>query len=146
MVSAARTSVACEIAGISPAKLNGLIAGGDYICAPPTDAGASRIFEIDDIAVLYIFSKLIEQGFKANLAGRFANKARELASRYPNEDQPRFAWSINGNLSVISPEDDLSSGFQAGNITMFVVTFDLRNVRSMVRAQLDAKTRLLGND
>ncbi len=146
MVSAARTFVACKIAGIPAPKFNGLVASGEYPCAPPTEAGTTRIFGIDDIVALVIFARLLEQGFKSKLAGRFACKAKEVAERYPAEDRVTFAWNMNGQVSAVAPKTDLRSGQISGGAIMFAVTFDMRNVREFVQRELANYRPILGDE
>lgn len=146
MATAARTSTACDIAGIAATKFNGLVASGEYPCAPRTDAGATRIFEIDDITALFIFARLLEQGFKSKLAGRFACKARELARAYPTETHVTFAWNMNGQVTAVAPETDLSSGYVSGGPIMFTVTFDLQNVRELVVQGLNERSQVIGEE
>jgi hypothetical protein len=142
MPTAAKTSTACEIAGISAAKFNGLIATGEYPCPPPTVAGSTRIFEIDDIVALFIFARLLDHGFKSKIAGRFACKARYVAECYPNQDQVTFAWNMNGLVSPVAPDADLADGYISGGPVMFKVTWDFRNIRQIVQRALDDANRI----
>lgn len=87
-----RTKAACRIAEVDLNSFNDAIAKNIYPCAPATFAGSPRLFDLDDMVALYLFSKLQRLLMTREGAGAIAcnlrsqMKTAELLSRNVTDD------------------------------------------------------------
>lgn len=82
----ATASIATRIAQIDKGRLNEAIAAGFYECAPKTIAGQPRVFDVQDMIALRVYSRLTEEGMRPASAGPVACKLRSLLAEYPGAD------------------------------------------------------------
>lgn len=148
MAEAARTKTACRVVDIDRQKLADLIASEDYPCAPATSAGVSRVFEIDDMVALYLFARLNERGLPAKLAGAIACRVREGMQNDPSADRIVIGRAVSGASGMTSFEHWNPEGKEVNPGMPLMVTeiYDVRNIRTLVRAGLEREARVLGDD
>lgn len=149
MAEAARTKTACRVADIDRQKLTDAIASGDYPCAPATSAGVARVFEIDDLVALFIFARMTERGEPSRKAGQLACRLRDSMRSYPAADQVLIAHGINGT-SFCAPRDEHWNPDGRNVVPNVPIlrteVWDVRNVREIVRRNLEAESRIVGDD
>lgn len=148
MADAARTQIACRVVEIDRQKLADAIATGDYPCAPATSAGVARVFEVDDMAALYLFARLNERGVPAKMAGAVACRVREGMKNTPDADRIVIARALNGASGMTPFEHWNPEGreINPGMPLMVTEIYDVRNIREIVRQGLDRESRILGED
>ena len=79
------TAVACRVAGINRDRFNEYVAAGQYPCAPRTIPGRARLFDPDDMLTLFLFKRLIDDGYTIEKAGKIACVLGEVAKEHPEE-------------------------------------------------------------
>ncbi len=139
----ARNKLACEIAQLHPDRMNEHIASGDYHCAPSTQAGKPRIYEIDDLVALCTFSHLMKMGIVAKKAGEFACQAF-LEFRGTDAKQVCILRSASGSESVVCGDEiDLAP---IANNTVIKTVIELDRLRAMITDHLERERATLGED
>lgn len=71
------TKDACEIAGLPHKRLNEIVSLGHYKCAPKTESGVPRHFDLDDVVCLKAYVSLVKFGITSKVAGLVCCLARE---------------------------------------------------------------------
>lgn len=79
------TAVACRVAGINRDRFNEYVAAGQYNCAPKTIPGRARLFSPDDMLTLFLFKRLIDDGYTVERAGTMACAIGQVAAIYSDE-------------------------------------------------------------
>ena len=77
------TSIACRIVGLNRDRFNEYVAAGQYSCAPSTIPGRARMFDPDDLLTLFLFKRLIEDGYTIEKAGQIACEIGGVAKLNP---------------------------------------------------------------
>jgi hypothetical protein len=72
MTKRARTQTACRVARVDRQMFNEITMRNQYHCAPKAEPGTGRVFELDDMAALYVFGKLVREGMSREAAGAWA--------------------------------------------------------------------------
>lgn len=100
MALRARTKPACEIAGIDPLRLNEAVFAGHFPCAPETQAGRARVFDVDEIVAARIFADKMRIGLSTSSAGELACRALQEMRQNPGAEWVTFIWGLNGSRVV----------------------------------------------
>lgn len=79
------TAIACRIVGLNRDRFNEYVAAGQYHCAPPTVPGRARLFDPDDMLTLFLFKRLIDDGYTIEKAGNIACAIGLVAKSHPEE-------------------------------------------------------------
>jgi hypothetical protein len=160
-----RAPTAMRIAHVDRLKFNEAVADGFYVCAPPADPGAARVFDEDDLIALFEWGRLAKMGISARTAGRLACMLRERLRDQPaevqgTEKEPRISFLCStdgvetmyrgynpdhwaeGNRYPI-PDNPYVTG-----IVAFSIEFNIAQVRWRIRAEMaeEEKTTILGPD
>lgn len=144
-----RTKLACEIAGIEPARFNDAIHGNLFPCAPETRPGSARVFEIEDVIAMRLYRQLIDPAgprFAAEKAGGIACEIRERISD-PEVKVVAYAVSTSGPGKVVSRAVDVDDLiFADGSPVLFAMNFNIAALRKEVRSRLEYERQILGED
>jgi hypothetical protein len=142
---------ACEIARINKDRFNEIVHRGDYVCAPETKAGASRLFGVDDLAALFVFGRLLEQDFTQNRAGSLACRLLGGLKSYPDETCFAIGFAANGHsfaapLSSINMEAStiMTSGSQAPLV--WTMVFNMKNIKEIAKQGIEDAMKIVGED
>lgn len=79
------TAIACRVAGINRDRFNEYVSAGQYHCAPRTSPGRARLFDPDDMLTLFLFKRLIDDGYTIEKAGNIACALGIVAKQFPEE-------------------------------------------------------------
>lgn len=137
---------------------NQAVSDGLYGCAPQAERGASRVFYEDDLIALFYFARLTElPGITPRFAGLMACRIRDDLKGRPAElrggkAEPRVSYvrSTGGMGHVFNSYDpdhhakDL--GYQGLGLIAFSMEFNVAQVRELIRREMDAEARILGED
>lgn len=144
-----RTKLACEIAGIDPARFNDAIHSNLFPCAPQTRPGASRIFEIEDIIVMRIYRQLIDPAgprFAAEKAGGIACDIRVRIAD-PEVKAVSYAVSTSGPGKIMSRALALEDSiFGDGSPIFFAMNFNIGALRAQITEHLNHEQQIFGED
>ncbi len=140
-----RSKLACEMVGLEPQKLNEAIHQGHLPCAAATKPGSARIFDLDGLVMLSIFSQMLRNGMSTAGAGKIAcdvysqirldpqEKVSEAAYFFPPKNYPEGTIDV----PVLLFQDDgtvfIENGIQAKGITTLFSDHAL-SIRIPVRA------------
>lgn len=140
------TSIACRIVGLNRDRFNEYVAAGQYRCAPSTVPGRARMFDPDDLLTLFLFKRLIEDGYTVEKAGHIACEIGAVAKINPEaraisyvEDYfvGRGRAMLAGNVPDPSEWDSvLLSGTDIRKVT----TFRIGKERDLVAHYADEET------
>lgn len=99
------TSVACRVAGINRDRFNEYVAAGHYPCAPRTIPGRARLFDPDDMLTLFLFKRLMDDGYTVERAGNIACQLGSVAKAFPDERALTYVELYVGSSNVMLPRD-----------------------------------------
>lgn len=140
----ARTKLACRIAGLDSLRLNEAVHAGRYPCAPPTRAGASRVFDIDDIVALCVYRHLTEE-ISTEHAGYFT---AQILNEFRDKPGVSTVYRITGAnrasfWTADAPKPDAVYGVGKPIAWM---GFNIKALREMVIAELEEEDQIKGED
>lgn len=144
----ARTKLACEVVGIDRQKLNDAINSGDYSCAPETTPGRARIFDIDDMAALFVYERLTQRGTPSRRAGGVACRVLAAMRSHPGSKRIVIGWSMSGS-AFVTPEESWNSEARSvapGQPLFNTEIYDVENVREIIRRRLEEESTIGGED
>lgn len=143
-----RTKMACSIARISPDRFNEAYAAGNYPCAPATERGSARVFDMTGLITLFIYGRLLEQGFPPNKAGHFACKVGEVLMYDRGESEITLALTSTGRLEAYGSVDfpNRRRTFSNGGLIIERMSFDIENIRTIVEREIDEELSIAGED
>lgn len=131
------TSYACRVVGLNRDRFNEYVAAGHYPCAPSTIPGRARLFDPDDMLTLFLFKRLIDDGFTVEKAGKIACAIGGLAKVYPDERAIAYVETYIGSAEVrlpreVPPAEDWDTAFISGCDIRKVTTFRIGKERDLV--------------
>jgi len=146
------TTTACEIARIDRDRFNEAVARGTYPCAPEVVAGASRIFDFNDLAALVYYGQLLTLEYPPRMAGALA--CAVLKAQRQNPDAPfvyirqmpdgklELSYAVE-NLRKAAPPIEIISGKNKGKFARFYLlgVHYIRVDLEMLRGQTDRDIR-----
>lgn len=145
----ARTKLAMKIVGLDAQKFNQAVSDGHYQCAPFTEPGATRIFDIDDMIGAVVFRNELERGVAPKFAGRFACQLRDYLRTFPGADDAICLVLSAGSDVWVRPDFDTTAthwhdgGKYAIDIRE-VRHFRLKVIREHIIHELEQASRVLG--
>lgn len=147
----ARASLAMKIARLDRIAFNEAVANEHLRCVPRTRPGSARLFDEDDLAMLCIFSQLIDFGMTPRTAGPLACEFRSYLDTYPDEDRLVLVkGSLTGTIlrgSEFNP-DHRAAGIHypgLGDI-MFTLDFHLVAIRARISRELEYEDNIRGRE
>lgn len=145
-----KTKLACEIAGIDPARFNDAIHANLFPCAPETRPGSSRVFEVEDIIVIRIYRQLIDpaspQRFAAERAGSLACAIRERIGD-PAVEIVSHVVGTAGIGKVVPRAVGVNDRVFGDASAVFSVTqYNIAGLRAEIMERLDYERQILGED
>ncbi|MEJ7777480.1 MAG: hypothetical protein WKF52_08910 [Sphingomicrobium sp.] len=144
------TPVACRIAGLNRDRFNEYVAAGHYGCAPRTVPGRARLFDPDDMLTLFLFKRLLDDGYTVERAGTIACAIGEVAKLHPEARAVSYVESYfrGGHAHLASdvpaPEtwdDVLFSGTDIRAVT----TFRIGKERDLVAHYTEEERSIIGD-
>lgn len=152
-----RAALACRIVNLDRVKFNEAVASGAYPCAPGTVSGRARLFDLDDLLALKLFSDLLKEGYGAAPAGRIACEvaaaAREnpeaQAISYIRSNMVRSGWSVDRRAI---PADQVPAP-STWNKELFhdqliekATTFNVWQLRQRIAQKMEEERSILGEE
>jgi hypothetical protein len=141
---------ACRIAGLDRNRFNEAVHAGNYPCAPATAKGSRRLFNETDLIALYVYARLLEEGSAPRPAGVIACSVGALARDFPDETLIHVGRAEDGEQVTLPGKNvgELKSGLSfertEGRARLVSVrTFDIGNVRAIVREKVEQEKNLL---
>lgn len=145
-----RTKQACRIADIHRDRFNEAVAAGNYPCAPKVLRGSTRVFDEDDLIVLFFYGRMLEEGYQPKLAGRLVCLVRdELRCSKDSEDEILLVRTAASNYEVWrgSHVKEIIRRGNAGHSWVFWrLSFDIGNIREYVQREAEVEASILGAD
>lgn len=143
----ARARTACRIVGVDPDRFNEMAAAGTYPCAPPTRAGAARIFDLDDMVSLWVFRRLTERGMSPGSAGPIACDLRRLLVEHPGATKVLCIWDGFNRMIWLLPEHVQPDANVISGVNIeSKEEWDLRNAKANILHGLNEEDRIAGED
>ena len=144
------TSVACRVAGISRDRFNEYVAAGHYHCAPKTIPGRARLFDPDDMLTLFLFKRLMDDGFTVEKAGELACAIGAIAKEYPEERaicfvETYFRSGTAALPSSVPPPEDWDHVLFSGTDIRKVTTFRIGKERDLVAHYTAEEAAIVGD-
>lgn len=146
----ARTKLAMKIVGLDAQKFNQAVSDGHYQCAPYTEPGATRIFDVNDMIGAVIFRNELERGVSPKFAGPFACRLRDYLRTFPDADEAICLVLSVGSDVWISPADldpNATHWHDGGKYAVDireVRRFKLAFIRQRIMHELDQASRTVG--
>lgn len=146
------TIAACRVAGINRDRFNEYVAAGQYRCAPSTVAGRTRLFNPDDMLTLFLFKRLIDDGYTIEKAGDIACALGVVAKLHPEERFLSYvedyfighgtAFRAQDVPAYEKWDDVLFSGTDIRKVT----TFRIGKERDLVAHYTEEQRSIIGGD
>lgn len=148
MAFKARSGTACEIARVDKDRFNEAVHAGHYPCAPATRPGASRVFELNDLVVLYIYGRLLDEGVSTIAAGGTACRIREAIEDHPSADSFAIAIAANGRKFCLPAKDVKfsSSNFSGAGPLVITSYYNVENLRMIISQAIEGEIPIVGLD
>lgn len=144
----ARTKTACRIANVDPDRFNEAVHAGNYPCAPQTSPGSARVFDVDDMIALHVYSRLLSQEIPPRRAGHIACSIRAILQEYPDTDRV-VEVTLSSGLRHYLREQDFkreATSFNRGGFIMEVREFRLEFIRDRVISDLQEEAGIIGEE
>lgn len=143
----ARTKLACKIAGVDPDRFNEAVHAGNYPCAPETTPGAARVFNIEDMVALKVYSRLLNQEIPPRRAGHMACGVLGVLKQHPGTDRVLEIILALGSHYYMRDEDfDRDATHMSGLSIMEVREFRLDGIRAGVARDLEDEAGIIGEE
>lgn len=143
----ARTKLACKIAAVDPARFNEAVHAGNYPCAPQTIPGSARVFDIEDMVALHVYSRLLDQEIPPRRAGHMACGIRGVLREHPGANRVLEVILAMGSHYYFRAEDfDRDATHMSGLNIMEVREFRLDVIRARIIHDLNAEAGIIGED
>lgn len=144
------TSVACRVAGINRDRFNEYVAAGQYHCAPKTIPGRARLFDPDDMLTLFLFKRLIDDGFTVERAGDLACAIGSVAKQHPEERAICYVESYfrGGTAALprdVPPPEKWDEVVFSGTDIRKVTTFRIGKERDLVAHYTEEERAIIGD-
>ena len=142
----ARTRLACQIAHLHPDRFNEAIHAGSFLCAPKTRPGMARVFDVNDIIVLRVYSWLIEEGMIPSKAGPMACGLRDVLDRSPEADVALCVKTHFPGDDWLTPEElGADAEFHHGTDIVSIREWRLKNLRARIEHELRSEASIVGD-
>lgn len=143
----ARAKLACRIALIDPDRFNEAVAAGNFPCAPPTRAGAARIFDVEDIVVLRVYALLMEEGVTPSKAGPLACGLRDLLREHPNAERvTQVKLGAGSDMWLLREHVEPDAEVMGGSEIVSLREWRLRFMRQRIEHELREADGIVGED
>ncbi|MFN4158614.1 MAG: hypothetical protein ACK4GO_09450 [Gemmobacter sp.] len=142
----ARTKLACNIAGIDPARFNELVHFNKYPCAPDTTPGSARVFDVDDIIALRIHVMLTDIGMSQEGAGHIACNVLRLIQNNPEAEVVSYLKASNGKGHFAAQEVNADRRYDGFPDKSLWLSFCIKDHRAFVVAHLNEEASILGSE
>jgi hypothetical protein len=142
----ARTKLACRIANVDPARFNEAVHFGKYPCAPRTDPGVARVFDVEDIIVLRFFGMMLSIGFGVDLAGKLCCEVLSEIRRDKTIAHVSLLRSNSGMANVFAGCVNPELYYGGFHDKAFWMTFGIADMRAYVEHHLNEEASILGED
>jgi hypothetical protein len=127
---------ACRVVGIDRDRFNEHVAAGRFQCAPATIPGRARLFDPDDMAALWLFRELMDDGLDAHRAGSIACDVAACAKRNPGARAVAHTRGFAYNRTV--PAGAVSEAAAlCGRSSRPVTVFDTAEVRAEIARRIE---------
>lgn len=139
------TAIACRIVGLNRDRFNEYVAAGHYPCAPSTVPGRARLFDPDDMLTLFLFKRLIDDGYTIEKAGNIACAIGLVAKSYPEERtisyvETYFTGGTPYVTSAVPKPENWDQEVLSGMDIRKVTTFRISKERDLVAHYTDEET------
>lgn len=150
-----RTAVACRIARIDRDRFNEAVAAGNYPCAPRTDRGATRVFDLPDLIALHYYGRLLGLGIAPRIAGQWACELRHVVNREPDSNEIILCFGKDAFEHAVTRESvaalDETQRFRVlhGDALFPIVQrvcVDVRAIRGLVKFEIERELSVIGPD
>lgn len=130
------STYACEVAFVNKQRFNEAVARGDYPCAPRVE-GRTRPFTARDVAGLWLYGHLTDEGIPPARAGELACKLVEVLRQYPDLEKVALVRDAFRRRWVVAPKDidSLVSFSLGGSKPIGVELLDLEQVHKNIAHQ-----------
>ncbi|SIT81916.1 hypothetical protein [Pontibaca methylaminivorans] len=143
----ARTKLACQIAAVDPDRFNEAVHAGNYPCAPQTARGSARVFDIEDMVALRVYSRLLNQEIPPRRAGHMACGIRDVLRQHPGANRVVEIILSMGSPYYLRAEDfDCDATHMSGLDIMEVREFRLDLIRECIVRDLHAEAGIIGEE
>lgn len=143
----ARTKTACEIANLDPDRFNEAVASGAFPCAPPTRRGSSRVFDVNDIITLRVYSRLIDEGMIAKKAGPLACGLRDLLKLHPDAERAvHVVVGLGSSTWILRDDFDPDAADFSGSDVVSFREWRLGWSRTRIQRYLEDAAGVVGED
>jgi len=136
-----KAKIACEIAGINPARFNEMIHAGQYTCAPETKPGSARIFNLDQIVALKIFGNLLSMAVVPERAGHIACNAYSLFAGRDDDVSVIYSIRRNGDRMMV-----LEIHGDNNPLPEFCMVFDIPGLRKEIIRHLESQNQAVSEE
>ncbi|HEX2529811.1 MAG TPA: hypothetical protein VHL31_26410 [Geminicoccus sp.] len=141
----ARTPVATRIARVDRQRFNEAVAGGLYPCAPSTVSGTPRIFDVNDIVILVVWSELLKEGLPPRKAGGIACGLRSLLIEHPEAERVVFVINSYGrSIWDLRENIPLEANTIGGTFIVSIKEWFLGPIRARVVRELEEEAGTVG--
>lgn len=144
MALRARTKLACRIAGIDPLRVNEAVFAGHFPCAPQTQAGRARSFDVDEIVALRIFADKQRMGMSTATAGLLACDILAKMREAPEAGWITVVWGFDGGRAVMLGLFDEKAEFPWLPWKIYEERISVWRLRNHVLEELEAEANVLG--
>lgn len=138
---------------VDPLRFNEAVAEGFYPCAPATVRGSSRIFDVNDIVCLRVYSRLLDEGMVPRAAGPISCGLRDLLHRHPDAERALYVQIMMGSPKWLLPDELEQAASWTDGVRFFsgidvfsVREFYLKQTRAFVVHSLQEENKNLGKD
>jgi len=144
------TAVACRVAGINRDRFNEYVAAGHYRCAPQTVPGRARLFDPDAMLTLFLFKRLMDDGFTVERAGGIACAIGEVAKQNPDARAISYVESYfpGGHAflpSIVPPPEEWDNVLFSGTDIRKVTTYRIGKERDLVAHYTEEQRAIIGD-
>lgn len=142
---------ACRVARMDRDRLNEMIAGGIYLCAPTTTAGRARLFDPDDMIALYLFRELMDDGMKNEKAAKVACAVAGAARANPDAKSITYVETYfegHGDAyptSRLPDPDEWEEVTFSGTDIRKTTTFNIGKMRKLIAHYTAHERRIIGS-
>lgn len=143
----ARTKLACKIAGVDPDRFNEAVHAGNYPCAPVTTPGAARVFDIEDMVALRVYSRLLDQEIPPRRAGHMACGVLGVLREHPGASRViEVITAMSGRQYMRAEDFDREATRMSGLSIMEVREFRLDGIRANIMHELEDAAGIVGEE
>lgn len=130
------STYACEVASVNKQRFNEAVARGDYPCAPRVE-GRTRPFAARDVAGLWLYGHLTDDGIPPAKAGELACELVALLRQRPDLEEVALVRDAFRRRHVCAPDaiESLVKFALGGSRPIGIETLDLVQVHKNIAHQ-----------